>query len=586
VRLADDIKKEIEIEVHGGHEAGRIRERMGRHKHEDMEQHKKHMHELHERLKGMKKEHFFDGAEFDFDVELDGVPNAEEIEAIIEKAMKGASVKLPRGKPQVLRFNNDDFDFEFEGVPNADELKKIIEQATEGRAQWRDQRKESQNKWEGKWEQLAPGVFRFDGDDFEVDFEFDHEGMHEHLKEMKGRPHEPAGHVRGEIEAPVALGWAPAEVRFQPEVIKLEEVDEGATYNVVIQKQDGDDSIAVEIKNGKATAKVNGKKVPQDRVKMHGGKVTILGEDGEEMAVFPVIVSPNFAGAWTTQSPRGLSFSGGNLRFGGDDVAFSTQDPPPVMLGITMASPGESVAQHFDLGEGQGIEIQTVIEGLPASEAGLKAKDIIVRIEGADETTPDALRAVLRKKQPGDEIKVKVLRQGDVNERVIKLRKYDPEKLNVRVQVEPQFDLWRDDEGEHWMGHELPKQFWGDFEKSMKEHLGEQLHGHLDEHAIGEAHKAFEEAMKHLKSAPGATGRFRIAPGDGGQWLYLQGEQDGDREFFAVPRQGGAVVSGDLDKQIKSLKDELAEVRRQRDEMAQELKEIKALLKKLAGDRD
>jgi len=578
-RLADDIKKEIRIKVrrpHGEHTGP----------------HEEHMQKLHERLKNLEgKVRSFGGedAEFDFDIDLEGVPSAEEIESIVEKAMKGAKVwRQKDGKPRVFRFDGNDIDFQFKGVPDAEEIKKLIDRAI---------------KADPEWNEMAPGVFKFDADDFDfgdfdwndVDWEFDADGLHEHLHEhlqdaLNNHLHERGhqSHVHEVSAVPVTLAWAGQGAAEQPEVVELKKGDD--SYNVIIQKQDGDNNISVQIKNGKATAKVNGKEVPQDRVKMSGGKVTVLGADGEKIATFPMVVSPNVTGAWTTSSPRGMVWDKdeafGNFTFQADDNVFGVQDPPPVMLGITMASPGESVARHFDLEEGQGIEIQTVIEGLPAAEAGLKAKDIIVKVEGAENVTPETLRMVLRKKQPGDEIKVKVLRQGETEQRVIKLREYDAERLGVTIQVEPQVrQFWQDDDAGAWTSPDVPRQFWGEFEKSMKEHFSDNLHEHLSERQMGEAKKAFEEAIKHLKTAPNTRHRLKVSP-DGGQWLYLQGEDGGNREFFALPRSGVSAGPGDINKEIAGLKQELAEVRRQRDEMAQELREIKDLLKKLAGDRD
>lgn len=519
--------------------------------------------------------------DFDFDMEFDDASAAmryfdrealeTKIRAQVEEAMKSAGESAHGAREIIERirvhgahkehvqklhehlkkfegkarfFGDEDFDFEIdlEGVPDAEEIKKIIERAREGATRW--------HKSPGS------GVFFFD----------DGQEGHEH------------GHDDTEVHSmsfPLEVTWRGDGFAGQPEK-KVE-----AVYNVIIKKLDGDKSYVVELNDGQASAKIDGEPVPSSRVKQTDGKIIILDESGNEVTAFPMVVAPKATGFWAEEAGDepsvGFMFD--------EEAAFAvTQNPPPVMLGITMASPGDSVAEHFDLGEGQGIQIQSVIEGLPAAEAGLKPMDIIVRVQGADRATPEALRMVLRKKEPGDEIRVKVLRQGDTEERVIKLREYDAEKLGVTVQVEPRFgNLWSEG-GNQWVTPEYPEQFWGEFEKSIDEHFGDRLKEHMSEHQIGEAKKAFEGALKHLKNVPGRH-RLHVSP-DTGRWLYLQGEDGENREFFAVPRSGAkADGSGDLDTEIAGLKRELAEVRRQRDDMARELKEIKDLLKQLAGDR-
>lgn len=58
-----------------------------------------------------------------------------------------------------------------------------------------------------------------------------------------------------------------------------------------------------------------------------------------------------------------------------------------------------------------GARLDEVDEG-PATAAGLEAGDVIVKFDGAAVDTADTIRAVLRKKKPGDEVAV-VVKRGD-----------------------------------------------------------------------------------------------------------------------------------------------------------------------------
>ena len=85
--------------------------------------------------------------------------------------------------------------------------------------------------------------------------------------------------------------------------------------------------------------------------------------------------------------------------------------------GPVSSSSGGGYGPNFgsvpDFGEGvKGVKFADVREGTPAAKAGLKAGDILVEFDGkAIENLYDFTYA-LRAKKPGDEVKVKVLRDG------------------------------------------------------------------------------------------------------------------------------------------------------------------------------
>jgi membrane-associated protease RseP (regulator of RpoE activity) len=66
-----------------------------------------------------------------------------------------------------------------------------------------------------------------------------------------------------------------------------------------------------------------------------------------------------------------------------------------------------------DFGEGtKGVKFADVREGSPAAKAGLKAGDILVEFDGKPIQNLYDFTYALRSKKPGDQVKVRVLRDG------------------------------------------------------------------------------------------------------------------------------------------------------------------------------
>lgn len=169
------------------------------------------------------------------------------------------------------------------------------------------------------------------------------------------------------------------------------------------------DSVQVTIVNDEIKVVRNGKAVPPERVRRDGDMVRIVDENGQVVSEIK------------------LAFAAEPLQWEKATSAFSQPaEHPPVMLGVTMGEPDESLRAHLGLGDRPVIMLDNVMSGLPAAEAGLKRFDIIIAIEGSDDgVSPSRLLEVLKGKQPGDELKLRVLRGGQKETYAIKLRAYD-----------------------------------------------------------------------------------------------------------------------------------------------------------------
>jgi membrane-associated protease RseP (regulator of RpoE activity) len=70
-----------------------------------------------------------------------------------------------------------------------------------------------------------------------------------------------------------------------------------------------------------------------------------------------------------------------------------------------------------------------VIPGLPLAQAGIRPHDIIVAVDGSPNASPEAIRAVVRAKKPGDAIAFSVVRAGRRTETTVTLAAWDPKHM-------------------------------------------------------------------------------------------------------------------------------------------------------------
>jgi len=87
-------------------------------------------------------------------------------------------------------------------------------------------------------------------------------------------------------------------------------------------------------------------------------------------------------------------------------------------LGIEVQDLNKDLAQYFDLKKPEGVLVVNVLDDSPAAEAGIKAGDVIVAVNGEDVTDADDLIDVLRSLnlEKGDTITFKVIRKGHAKE--------------------------------------------------------------------------------------------------------------------------------------------------------------------------
>jgi S1-C subfamily serine protease len=82
------------------------------------------------------------------------------------------------------------------------------------------------------------------------------------------------------------------------------------------------------------------------------------------------------------------------------------------MLGITMQELTDELREGLDIKADGGVLVSSVIEGSAAEKAGIEEGDIIVEFDGKEVDSPEDLRKMIGDREVGDEVKVKLVRDG------------------------------------------------------------------------------------------------------------------------------------------------------------------------------
>lgn len=334
----------------------------------------------------------------------------------------------------------------------------------------------------------------------------------------------------------------------------------GSSVMTISRSNDGQ-TYTVTIKDGKVSAEVNGKPVPEDRIERRRDAVIIKDENGKEVSRFDV--GRTVRGGrilrldntpWLQLSPRtrenGVLELQPQLR-----AQLQPENPPPVMLGVTMSDADEAVLEHLNYESG--VMVDRVLEGLPAAKAGVEVGDIIVEFNGQKPVEQETIRTKLREAKPGDEVTLKVIRKGKAQDVKIKLDAYDAEKLG---------HVWNqgDTNAQQWWGQQGRGDGAADqLRESLK--MLEGIKG-MSPEQTKQLHDAMNEAIKRLEN--GNAFGWRLGPRGNGNLqldpnapIVIGRNQD---QIFEVP--GSSDLSRKIDKlntTIDKLTDRIEQLERQ-----------------------
>lgn len=98
------------------------------------------------------------------------------------------------------------------------------------------------------------------------------------------------------------------------------------------------------------------------------------------------------------------------------------------ILGVRIQDISAELAAEKDIDGVEGVYIPEVVDDGAADKAGIKANDVILKIDGEEVNKASELQEEISKYHPGDDIKVTLKRDGKVMEKSVKLLSKDGKK--------------------------------------------------------------------------------------------------------------------------------------------------------------
>lgn len=97
------------------------------------------------------------------------------------------------------------------------------------------------------------------------------------------------------------------------------------------------------------------------------------------------------------------------------------KEPTHAQLGVSLTTVNASIAQRYGFSVDEGAYVSAVVPDSGADKAGLQIGDIIVEFDGMDVASASDLMLDVRTKNPGDEVTVKYMRDGQEAEAKVTL---------------------------------------------------------------------------------------------------------------------------------------------------------------------
>ena len=88
-------------------------------------------------------------------------------------------------------------------------------------------------------------------------------------------------------------------------------------------------------------------------------------------------------------------------------------------LGITIRDMDSKIAKEINIDRANGVYVDSVATNGAAKEAGVKAKDVIISIDGMETMTSSKLQEIVMRKRPGDKVKILLIRNGNERKELV-----------------------------------------------------------------------------------------------------------------------------------------------------------------------
>ncbi len=368
------------------------------------------------------------------------------------------------------------------------------------------------------------------------------------------------------------------EVRVQPG-------QGGGSFTITNSWTENGNSYSVTNNNGNISVKVNGEKLPADRWRDKDGKLEILNKDGDVEATtdMPSMDNGGIKLRWGGQGRGWQEQERGNARRRLNEMmvppvpavpAVPSAPRPPVMLGINMSVVDE------------GVQVDRVIDDLPAHKAGVREGDIITKVGDSVVEDSGDIVAALRDRKPGEKLDIVVLRDGKQRTLTADLVVYDAETIEVPgipeipglIEVPMLNDLPLLGENITRNHNEMREQL-DKLVEQLRAQAKELSKDHNDAgKALEEARKALDDAADQLDQAREQLNQRRA---QGNIWVAPGGRGAGNNQMFVFPEGEGRVR---IDREGNRLRttvenresaDDIKELRDEMRKLREEMKELR-----------
>jgi serine protease Do len=102
-------------------------------------------------------------------------------------------------------------------------------------------------------------------------------------------------------------------------------------------------------------------------------------------------------------------------------------------IGVTIETVDQTTAKAFGLDKARGVLVQSVVKGGAGESAGVKQGDIILSIDGRDVNASNELQSIIATKHAGDNVTLKIFRDGKTLEKKVTLKEREDAKVTVRA---------------------------------------------------------------------------------------------------------------------------------------------------------
>jgi serine protease Do len=97
-------------------------------------------------------------------------------------------------------------------------------------------------------------------------------------------------------------------------------------------------------------------------------------------------------------------------------------------IGVNIQSVDETTAKAIGLDRAKGVLIQGIVDDGAAKAAGLREGDVILSVDGREVNQSNELQSFIARKHPGDEVKLKVFRDGKTFDKILTLKERKDDK--------------------------------------------------------------------------------------------------------------------------------------------------------------